>query len=238
VVARLLGKWTRGWLLGWRNVTRAADERTTVAAIIPYVGIGHSFPLVLPQAHPIMTAVLAAFLSSFALDYLVRQKMGGANLTFSVLKQIPIPPVASLELACPWNKNITITEWACPRVLELTYTAWDLVSFARDIGYSGAPFGWDPERRFMLRCELDAACFHLYGISHEDANYILDTFRLVRMRDEKQHGEYRTKRLILDAYNRIAAAMAGGEPFATLLDPPPGRGPTHPDRDPSNGGIR
>ena len=47
-----------------------------------------------------------------------------------------------------------------PRVLELTYTAWDLEGFARDCGYDGPPFRWDEERRFMLRCELDAAFFH------------------------------------------------------------------------------
>ena len=49
-----------------------------------------------------------------------------------------------------------------PRVLELTYTAWDLKSFAADCGYDGPPFRWDEERRFQLRCELDASFFHLY----------------------------------------------------------------------------
>ncbi len=49
-----------------------------------------------------------------------------------------------------------------PRVLELTYTAWDLAPFARDLGYDGPPFRYDPERRFHLRCELDAAFFILY----------------------------------------------------------------------------
>jgi hypothetical protein len=70
-------------------------------------------------------------------------------------------------------------------VLELTCTAYDLRDFAEDCGYAGEPFGWDEGRRYLLRCELDAA-------------YILDTFPIVRRKDKRQFGEYRTKRVILE----------------------------------------
>ncbi len=70
----------------------------------------------------------------------------------------------------------------------------------------------------MLRCELDALYFHLYGIGRDDADYIMDTFPIVRQKDEKRYGEYRTKRVILEIYE----AMAGGlEHYQTRLDPPP-----------------
>ena len=64
----------------------------------------------------------------------------------------------------------------------------------------------DEERRFLLRCELDAAFFHLYGLSHDDTDYVMDTFPIVRKNDEKVHGEYRTKRVILEVYDAMAAA--------------------------------
>ena len=108
-----------------------------------------------------------------------------------------------------------------PRVLELTYTAWDLEPFARDLGYDGPPFRWDPERRFLLRCELDAAFFHLYGLERDDVDYIMDTFPIVRRKDEQAHGEYRTKRVILEIYDELAEAIATGRPYQTRLDPPP-----------------
>lgn len=73
-----------------------------------------------------------------------------------------------------------------------TYTAWVLEAFAKDCGYDGPPFRWDEERRFLLRCELDAAYFHLYGAKHEDVDYIMDTFRENREKEVKQCGEYRT----------------------------------------------
>ena len=87
-------------------------------------------------------------------------------------------------------------EWMLPRVLELSYTSWELEPFARDCGYEGPPFIWDEERRFRLRCELDAAFFRLYGISREDVEYIMDTFPIVKRKDEAAFGTYRTKELI------------------------------------------
>ena len=115
-----------------------------------------------------------------------------------------------------------------PHVLELTYTAHDLERFATDCGYSGPPFRWDEERRFLLRCELDAAYFHLYGIGGDDVDYILETFPIVKRKDEQAHGEYRTKRVILDIYDAMQQAMETGTAYHTRLDPPPASGWTPP----------
>jgi hypothetical protein len=111
--------------------------------------------------------------------------------------------------------------WLTDRVAELVYTAWDMESFARDHGYDGTPFRWDAERRALLRAELDAAFFHLYGLQRDDVDYVMDTFWVVRDRDVKAHGEYRTKRLILEIYDELAEAIATGRPYQTRLDPPP-----------------
>ena len=110
---------------------------------------------------------------------------------------------------------------APPSRPELTYTAWDLQPFARDCGYDGPPFRWYVERRFLLRCELDAAYFHLYGIERDDVDYIMETFPIVKRKDEAAHGEYRTKRVILEIYDELAEAMRTGVPYRTRLDPPP-----------------
>jgi hypothetical protein len=62
----------------------------------------------------------------------------------------------------------------------------------------------------------------LYGIERDDVDYIMDTFPIVRRKDEQRFGEYRTKRLILERYDAMAAAQAGGREYETPLDPPPG----------------
>jgi hypothetical protein len=119
------------------------------------------------------------------------------------------------------HSNVSLEKWIIPRVLELTYTSWDLLSFAKDLGYFGAPFYWNLERRFLMRCELDSAFFHLYGIERDDVDYIMDTFPLVREKDEKTYGEYRTKRVILEIYDDMLKAMRTGQPYQTRLNPPP-----------------
>ena len=108
-----------------------------------------------------------------------------------------------------------------PRLSNLPTHAWDLQPFAQDCGYDGPPFRWDEERRFLLRCELDAAYFHLYGIGRDDVDYIMETFPIVKRHDEAEHGEYRTKRVILEIYDEMTAAIQSGVPYQTRLDPPP-----------------
>lgn len=88
-----------------------------------------------------------------------------------------------------------------------------MTGFAVDCGYDGPPFRWDPERRAILRAELDAAFFHLY---------ILDTFPVLRDKETRDFGEYRTKRLVLERYDALAAATASGQPYVSPLSPPPG----------------
>ncbi len=152
-----------------------------------------------------------ANLNSFAFDYFVRSSLAGINLSDYIFKQLPILPPDSYE-AVPILKNIIQQ-----RVLELTFTAWDLQSFADDLGYTGSPFGWNEERRHLIRSEMDAAFFHLYDINRMDTEYILETFTIIKRRDEQAHGEYSTKRDILKIYDRMASSFETGKPYKSDL---------------------
>ncbi|MFI0815375.1 Eco57I restriction-modification methylase domain-containing protein [Streptomyces sp. NPDC021098] len=226
VSAKLSSKsWTSEWLLGWRDITNSTNERTMIAALSPIAGFGHTYPLLFVERLG-LAPVLYANLASFVFDYVTRQKIGGTHLTYSYAEQLPVltPDLAALHLP-----------FAAPRVLEITYTTLDMTPFARDLGDEGAPFRWNEFRRQVIRAELDALFFHLYGISREDADYILDTFPIVRRKDEAKYGSYRTKELILAEYDRMAAAgvslenpLVDGENYTSTLNPPPGHGPRHP----------
>lgn len=178
--------------------------------------------IAMPEA--VKAAVVSAALNSFALDYVARSAVGGSNLNPFILKQLPIPAPETFEESCSWSSGETLAEWILPRVLELTYTAVDMEPFARDLGYGGAPFVWEDERRFWLRAELDAAFFHLYGIDRDDVDYIMETFPIVKRKDIVAHGTYRTKEAILSIYDEMAEAMANGTIYQTHLDPPPANG--------------
>ena len=220
-------QWERGWLLGWRRIARSSDERTMINTIMPSSAIGDSEFLMLASRSSAMCALLAASLSSFALDYIVRQKIAGTNLSFFILKQLPVLPPTTYQAPTPWLDGDAPAAWIRSRVLELSYTAYDLAPFAVDLGDHGAPFHWDDDRRFTTRAELDAAFFHLYGIDRGDADYIMETFPVVKKRDEQRCGTFRTKELILEIYDAMTEAARTGKPYQTILDPPPGQGPRH-----------
>ncbi|MFC9670036.1 Eco57I restriction-modification methylase domain-containing protein [Streptomyces sp. NPDC056949] len=217
VRSRLTAKgWDRNWLLGWRDICRASDSRTAIPAFLPAVGVGDKFLLELPTADPTLAPLLGACQSSLVFDYSSRQKHGGTSMKYFTWRQLPVPTPDQLA---PYTEFIT------PRILELTYTATDMGGFARDLGDTGAPFRWAPDRRAVIRAELDALFFHLYGITRDDTAYILDTFNVTRDNDMKAHGEYRTKSLILAEYDRMAAD--GLTDYRSTLTPPPGQGPRH-----------
>jgi len=212
-------RWERNWLLGWRRIARSSDERTMISTIVPRSAVGDSEFLMLPSAPTSMCALLAASLSSFVLDYAARQKMAGTNLSYFIVQQLPIPS--------PDFYSQPGGGWMLSHVLELIYTVPDIASFATELGDDGPPFRWDDNRRFAMRAELDAAFFHLYGIERDDVEYIMETFPVVRKRDEQRYGTFRTKELILETYDAMTEAALTGKPYQTIIDPPPGRGPRH-----------
>ena len=220
VAERLDGTWDRHWLLGWRDVTGAEKIRTVIACLIPRSAVGNSFPLMMPSRDTQLVASLYANLLSMPFDYCARQKGGGVHLNYFALRQLPALRPDAYEQNAPWAPSVRIRDWLLPRVLELTFTAWNLKAFADDCDDDGPPFIWEPERRFQLRCEIDAAYFHLYGISRDDTAYILDTFPVLRRSEEREHGEYQTKRVVLETYDALAAAAAKGIPYHSPLGPP------------------
>jgi hypothetical protein len=208
--------------MGYRNIARATDERTLISSIGPFAAYSSKFSLVfLSDPNPTLSAAFVACCNSFALDFIARQKIGGTDVAFHYFRQLPIIDPSVFRSQAPWDVDLVLADWITARVLELAFTAWDVADFARDLGYQGAPYRWDPMRRALLRSELDAAFFHLYHIDRDDLDYIMDTFPIVRKNDEKTLGDYRTKRLILGVYDAMADAVESGKAYRTVLDPPP-----------------
>ncbi|WP_026454221.1 Eco57I restriction-modification methylase domain-containing protein [Saccharomonospora iraqiensis] len=224
------------WLMGYGDITSPTNERTLEPSAIPRSAVANAFPLLLRMGGKgELSAALLACLSSFVVDYCARQKFGRTSLNWFFLKQFPV--VSPDRMSERGVFGVSAVTFVAVRVLELSYTSYDMESFARDLGDTGAPFRWDDERRAIIRAELDALFFHLYGVSREDAAYILETFPIVRRKDEAKYGTYRTKDLILAEYDRMAGAgvdldtpLVDGENYTSTLTPPPGHGPRHPAR--------
>ena len=195
------------WLMGWRDICRSTDERTVIASVFPRVGVGHKLPLALTHEDARMAAMLLGIWTSIAFDYSARQKIGGTSLTYMYLKQFPnLPPSAF---------NSCDIGFVIPRIVELTYTSHAMRLWAENLGHVGPPFGWDPDRRLSLRAELDGFFARKYGLSRHQLRYVLypadthgsdypsETFRILRDKEIARFGEYRTRRLVLEAYDRL-----------------------------------
>lgn len=177
------------WMLGYRWIARSTDERTLIVSSFPRSGLGNSLPLILATGDQ---NFLQAAGSSFVLDYVARQMLGGANMTFGTVNQLPMPaPTFNVS----W---INLESWVGERVERLNRL--------------------DRAQREAIRAELDAAMFHLYGVSRADADYILETFPIVKRKDIAAYDEFRTKRLILEFHYAMAASIDKGQPYKSPLN--------------------
>lgn len=163
--------------------------------------------------------LLVALLNSFVVDFAARSAVGGTDLSYFIIKQLPILHPQRFQDETGWG--CTYTEFIVPRVLELTYTSTDLRPLGEHVGHHAPPFSWDEDRRFEIKCEIDAALFHLYDVESDDVDYIMETFPIVKRADERSYGQYRTKRVILEIYGEMALAKQISSTYHTRLNPPP-----------------
>lgn len=215
-------QWKHSYYIAFRDVTNATNERTCVATLMPSGNAaGHKAPLVFTSRSLIPSACFAAMLSSLVFDYVARQKVGGSSMALFIMKQQPV--------LTP-NQIPSTTQWQIvKRVAELCYFNHDMDGWVSELWEEmneeqraelpqlGAqqPWIYNPELRAILQAELDAIFAHLYGLNTEDLRYILDpedvcgkgcineTFRVLKDNEIRQYGEYRTKRLVLEAWNKF-----------------------------------
>src|SRR3546814_15011050 len=127
-------------------------------------------------------------------------------MNWFIVEQLPL--IAPERYADPLGTT-TVGDFVREQVLRLSYTAHDLAGFARDLGYDGEPFVWDPEDRRHRIARLDALYFNLYGLDRDEAAYVLDTFPIVRDADARAFGRYRNHDLVLGYMAARQSALSG-----------------------------
>ena len=208
-----------GWTIAFRDIARATDARTVIAAAVPAVGLGNTLPAMFPDGEHTGSngVLLLANLATVVLDFVARQKVQSTHLNWYIAEQLPIVPLEHYRAVRFGAK--TAEEIVREAVLELTCTAHDMAPFARDLGHVDEagevlpPFRWDDDRRLHLRAKLDALYFHLYGVTErEDIRYIYSTFPIVEREETAAHGTYRSRDLCLAWTN----ALGGGNPDSEI----------------------
>ncbi|MBX0330191.1 hypothetical protein K2Z83_21205 [Oscillochloris sp. ZM17-4] len=237
LLEKLGGQKCQSGFIAYKSVSSVTNERSMIAAWLPPVAVAHSMNLILPDTKITSQISLLSVLNSVVLDYVIRQKMGGVNLSFFIINQLPV--------LLPSSFTPADIAYIVPRVVELVYTAWDIRAFAEDVwaegdealraellrrsaacnagapaelfspreGFPLPPYRWDEGRRALARAELDARIARLYGLTRDELRYILDpadvygpdfpgeTFRVLKEKETKLYGEYRTRRMVLEAWD-------------------------------------
>lgn len=214
-------EWKHNWMLCFRDISKSTNERTIIATIVPKQGFNNKTPIIFEESGILDGTIMCGILSSIVFDYVTRQKVGGKSMNFFYVKQFPVLTPEHIPSAMQWQ--------IVKRVAELCYFNHDMDGWASELWEEmneeqraelpqlGAqqPWIYNPERRAILQAELDAIFAHLYGLNTEDLRYILDpedvcgkgcineTFRVLKDNEIRQYGEYRTKRLVLEAWNKF-----------------------------------
>ena len=203
---------TSVYRVGFCNVSSPTNQRSLITAIIPPKSVcGHAVPTVhISRWRQEDMLLFAAIANTLAMDFLVRKKVG-LNMTFSIMDTIPVP--AAFEQT---DSEIEIVR----RSGSLCLTGTEVEEAAREL-YSADP-DWnqqlieDPESRHVVKAEIDALyAGKILGLSRSEMEFILDpasissefedyeTFGALKRAEIRQFGEYRTQRLVLEAWDRL-----------------------------------
>jgi len=196
------GKRSTGFI-GFKDITSATNQRTMIAASLPWSAVTNHFVLMLTAKPVRQEMCLLANLNALAYDYVCRQKIGAVTLNFFIVEQLPTLPPDAYEAKCPWDKRKTLETWISERVLKLTCTANDMKPLAEAAGMDPPVHKWNERERAELMAELDAAYFLLYGIDREDVEYILSTFAGAGKTQEGLFDSLTVAQRILAAYEGL-----------------------------------
>jgi len=178
-----------------RGISNATNERTYISSFTPFpIGMGHSAQMVgiSQDLKPLLLRFYAA-ISSFAFDFVVRQKLGGTNVTFSITEQFVMPSPETMRQA-PAIEQV---------VCRLYSASASMCSRFESMGFPCEMTPCNEAARGADRARIDAWAFKLFGYTLDEVDHVMDTFPIVRKKDEAEHGEYRTKRLILEAFSSL-----------------------------------
>ncbi|WP_338638737.1 Eco57I restriction-modification methylase domain-containing protein [Burkholderia pyrrocinia] len=223
----------RRYRIGFCDVGNATNQRALMAAMIPPNTVcGHKVPTIefSPNSPTVMLLWLAVA-NTLAMDFIVRMKVA-LTMSLSILGSLPFPRSITTNSA---------TVRAAALAARLSCAGPEMADLLREL--EGDPEfqqqcltpSDDPEERAQLMAELDVVVARdLFGLTHEEVQYLLEprdvlgpdctaeTFAALRRAEEREYGEYRTKRLILREFDRMDLAEANGDSYVSLVTPPPG----------------
>jgi len=199
-------QWDKEWVVAFRDITNATNERTFISSIMPKVGFGHTVPILRTGE------TLFSFLPvNHIIDYSARQKIQGTHMTFFILYQLPVPdPSKFKQLPGLDTGDTCLEDSVIRRLVKCVNYSYDMEPFVKDMGYEIEPRPWNEKERLNYMAQLDAIAAHLYGIVYEDLKYIFTTFPIEKREQEKEYGTYLSRDLALKYFEEYKPKLFQG----------------------------
>jgi hypothetical protein len=199
--------------IGFCDVVNPATEKCLVSALIPpHVICGRSVLTILFDGGDVADLLLwIAVANSLVMDFIVRKKIR-LHMTFTVVDSLPFPRD---------RRTTTAAMAIISRAFALTAVGSEMMQLrlpsSEHLGIlpEMAPID-NPDERANAFAEIEAlVAREVFGLTRDELRYVLDpdnllgegsgveTFKTLRNREKQQLGEYRTQRLVLEAWDRF-----------------------------------
>lgn len=205
-----LGRRHYQYRIGFGDVANPRNERSFTAALIPpHTICGHKVPtIILDPSDKFEWAYLPwlAVANSYVMDWLVRSRLSSLSLTYTLMDSLPFPRPS---LSDKWVLQ------SAPIVLRLICTSPDMTCFwnkMSEVGFcqrveegvvSESALLAESDREFA-RAKLDAIIARdVYDLTRTEISEVMEAFPVLKKRDTQNYGEFRTKRMILEAWDRL-----------------------------------
>ncbi|MFN3252316.1 Eco57I restriction-modification methylase domain-containing protein [Roseibium album] len=195
------------------DVASPTNQRSLIAALLPdSIVSGHTVPTVEFSGRDIRYLLLwIGVANSCAMDFLVRTKVS-LHMSYTIMDSLPFPRDFAGTPSAAAIAN---------RVCRLCAVGDEMNAFrshAVKKGILEAPeaFVESPDERAIVAAEIDALVARdVYGLSKQELLYILDpenilgpdcgveTFKALRNAELREFKEFRTQRLIQEAWERV-----------------------------------
>jgi hypothetical protein len=203
----------RRYRIGFCDVASATNERSLVAALIPPDTVcGDKVPTILfPDSDVATTLLWLGVANSLTMDFIVRKKVA-LKMSYTIMDSLPFPRDPRATPAA---------EAIIARTYALSVCGPEMEGFRNTApGTSGIPRDFepveDPNERARLMAEIEVlVAREVYGLSRDDLLFLLDpgnilgrecgveTFKALRNREMRTYCEYRTQRLLLEAWEYL-----------------------------------
>jgi hypothetical protein len=162
------------WSLVWRSASSHGNTHPVIATLLPHGPTLQSLQLLqLPGSDAMRLLGLLGLFNSSIFGWSVRQRMGGIDVTSTVLRDVPVPtPGRWHEVLSREGRRLTVEQHVATKVASLLADDRRMLPVLREFTEI-QPTGHVAESRARIMADIDELVAWAYGISTGDEQELI-----------------------------------------------------------------